>query len=305
MEAGALPTGKLLNSRLGQYYQSECLKCGSQEETTDHIFWTSLEAKIVWNQIAIWWAMDRNQKLKLGQNLKDTMLIFKGQYIALVWKTCVASVLWSLWLRRNNLVFNFQWESLRSTVDLIKFRCFKWLRAELNIPSDIYNIWLVNPQGAALLHKKSDLFQDLTWWNSEFIAYTDGSWSVCNQVPKSGVGGCILEKEGNILFIFSGPSSANSPREAEREAILFVYNAFASQRIIQGRLQINTDCIFLVEEFLKQRAGNFKIAGSDSWIKIIQNPDIKLSYSPRYKILAAHDLAVQGANRGNMVHAWC
>ena len=107
------------------------------------------------------------------------------------------------------------------------------------------------------------------------------------------------------MFIFSGPSSANSPREAEKEAILFVSDAFASQRIIQGRLQINTDCLFLVEDFLNQRAGNLKIAGSDSWIKIIQNLDIKLSFSPRYKILAAHDLAVQGANRGNMLHAWC
>lgn len=49
------------------------------------------------------------------------------------------------------------------------------MRAELNFPVELYSIWQVNPKGAALLHMKSNLMQDMTWWNNEFIAFTDGS----------------------------------------------------------------------------------------------------------------------------------
>lgn len=97
--------------------------------------------------------------------------------------------------------------------------------------------------------------QDMVWWNAEFLALTDGAWKIHNNGCLAGIGGCIMDREGNLLYIFSGPSKAISPRESEQEAIIFAFKSFIRQNSIKGRLQIKTDCISLVEEVQKSRAG--------------------------------------------------
>ena len=146
----------------------------------------------------------------------------------------------------------------------------------------------------------------MTWWDSEFYAFIDGSQEFqANSSCLAGIGGCIRDKRNSLLFIFSGPISATSPREAKREAIVHVYKAFSTQRTIQGRLQINTDCISLVEEFQKQSAGLLKLEGSEYWLQMVQNMNIKLKYISREYLLGAHDLAKQGAKRVASLRAWC
>ena len=255
--------------------------------------------------IANWWSLNQFQRSKLGNNLRETMLIFKGKFLSAVWMTCVASVLWSLWLRRNNLVFNSHLELLKTTTDLIKFRSFKWLKSEFSFHSELFSIWQVNPAGAALLHRKNGVMQDMVWWNAEFLALTDGAWKTHNNICSAGIGGCIMDRGENLLYIFSGPSKAMSPRESEQEAIIFVFKAFTNQKSIQGRLQIKTDCISLVEDFQKRRAGVLLPKVSNDWAELIANPNIKLIYTSRDNLISAHDLAAQGMQRNTILHAWC
>ncbi|WOG81935.1 hypothetical protein DCAR_0101093 [Daucus carota subsp. sativus] len=177
--------------------------------------------------------------------------------------------------------------------------------SELNFPKDMFNIWQANPMGAALLQRKNRLIQDFAWWNHDFIGYTDGAWKFKNNSHTAGIGGCILDKEKNLIFVFSGPSSASSPRDSEKEAILFLFQIFHSQKAIQGRLQINTDCITIVEEFQRQRAGLGKIPESQEWATLINSPGFTLRYTPREHLVGAHELANSGAKRNNMLHAWC
>ena len=127
--------------------------------------------------------------------------------------------------------------------------------------------------------------------------YTNSTWSV-------GIGGYILDREGNLLFIFSGPSSAISPKESEREAILFVFKSFISHRSVQSRLQIKTDCLSLVEEFQSQRAGNTKKLDNRDRLNLVSNNFLKLVYA-RDNINSANELAVQGRQRTLILHAWC
>ncbi|KAL1808033.1 hypothetical protein ACET3Z_025023 [Daucus carota] len=147
--------------------------------------------------------------------------------------------------------------------------------------------------GATLLQRKNRLIQNFSWWNHDFISYTDGAWRIANNSQSVGIGGCILDKEENLLYIFSGPCSADSPRDAEREAILFLFKAFTSQNSIQGRLQINTDCMSLVDEFQKQRAGLSKTTTSEDWLTLLNTPGIYLNYTPREHLVGAHELAIQ------------
>lgn len=72
---------------------------------------------------------------------------------------------------------------------------------------------------------------------------------------------------------FSSPSKTYSSREAEREAILFIYNAFFSQIIIQGSLLINADCLILVDDFQRKRIGYIDEDCPQMWLDIVGNPN--------------------------------
>ncbi|XP_017233302.1 uncharacterized protein LOC108207364 [Daucus carota subsp. sativus] len=305
LEAGALPTNESINLRLGDEFSKECPRCRGVTESVNHIFWNSLEAKSIWCMVANWWSLNATQKSKVGNSLKETLSIFKGIMVSAAWKASVAAVLWSLWLRRNNLIFNHYWETINSSAAMIKYRSFKWLRAEMNFTEELYNLWQVNPMGATMLHNKNGTYQDLVWWNAEFKAFTDGSWKFNGSIHSAGIGGYIEDTNQSLIFIFSGPSKAASPKEAEREAIIFAYKSFISQRSIQGRLQIITDCLTLVDEFQKCRAGNSTIEDHADWIGLIKNPYIKIVYSPRENLTSAHELAAQGVNSEYSLHAWC
>ena len=167
-------------------------------------------------------------------------------------------------------------------------------------------LWNVNPIGALLLFRSKGLQEYLKWFNGDFLAFTDGTWSISdNGEVKARIGGCILTKESQILYIFSGPIKANSPREAELKAILFIYVAFSSQATVQGRLQINSDCLSLVHEFQKRRLGHLHEECMQRWQDMINNPNFTLKYCPREELVGAHGLAVDGISRTKLLHAWC
>ena len=159
--------------------------------------------------------------------------------------------------------------------------------------------------GAALLQRKNRLIQDFAWWKHDFIGYTDGAWKFKNNSYTAGIGGCVIDKDKNLILVFSGSSSASSPRDSEKEAILFLFKTFHSQKTVQGRLQINTDCISIVDEFQRQRGGLSKIPESQDWVTLINSPGYTLKYIPREHLVGAHDLASSGASRIAMLHAWC
>lgn len=115
LESHMLPTREILHNRISYDISPECPKCRGVIESSYHIFWGSIEARSIWNMVANWWSLNQSQRSKLGNNLRETLLLFKGKFLSTIWMTSVASVLWSLWLRRNNLVFNSHYELLRTT----------------------------------------------------------------------------------------------------------------------------------------------------------------------------------------------
>ena len=72
---------------------------------------------------------------------------------------------------------------------------------------------------------------------------------------RCGIGGCSTDLEGNLLFIFSGPSHAKSPLEAEREALIFLFLRIKENLALSGFYTLCTDSKILEEIFLKDRAG--------------------------------------------------
>lgn len=84
LESGSLPANELLSQRLDGNISQHCLRCRGVIESAYHIFWTSLEAKSIWNMMSNWWSLNHNQRNLIGNNLKSTFSIYKGQHVSMV-----------------------------------------------------------------------------------------------------------------------------------------------------------------------------------------------------------------------------
>lgn len=80
--------------------------------------------------------------------------IFAGAKLSQVWSLVMAAALWTLWLARNELVFEQKQTSLDSMIYLLKVRSFKWMQACGMMIKKLQCFWFVNPMGAFLVLNK-------------------------------------------------------------------------------------------------------------------------------------------------------
>lgn len=70
--------------------------------------------------------------------------------------------------------------------------------------------------------KKKDNLMMLMLAANDFITFVDGSWSIDSKgYISASMGGIIFNKSKQIVFIFSGPTSANNAFEAEKMLMFF------------------------------------------------------------------------------------
>ncbi|KAK1398519.1 hypothetical protein POM88_008382 [Heracleum sosnowskyi] len=101
--------------------------------------------------------------------------------------------MWTLWLNRNQIVFNNSKVSLEEVVKLVKVRSREWALARNIILEDAV-LWLEsNPTG--VVTRSRDL-------KVEKLFKCD-----CELIVKSGIGGIIKNTEGFTKLIFFGPSA--------------------------------------------------------------------------------------------------
>ncbi|KAK1391238.1 hypothetical protein POM88_010294 [Heracleum sosnowskyi] len=103
---------------------------------------------------------------------------------------------------------------------ITRLRAYKWCESSnLQVSSKLQRIWEVNPIGSILLHNKTakkDLVDDMR----VLFGFMDGSWRKNSEGKVvAGIGGHIQDSEGNLLFILSGPSSAESILLCETEGL--------------------------------------------------------------------------------------
>lgn len=129
VEHGILPTAAFLHNRLWNSIDPRCKICGICVENQQNLFWDCCLAKQVWDSMINWWSLDRRQANTLNTSFWQILNIFKGCKISAVWAQVICSVLWSLWLSRNNLIFNNKYYNSKEITDLLIFRTFKWCLA--------------------------------------------------------------------------------------------------------------------------------------------------------------------------------
>lgn len=295
-----LPTQCLLSSRIIRpNFTVTCKWCGLQDESFGHLFFQCELAKWSWELLSTWcdWpginASNHSLHYLFSNKPKDIC--------SKIWHVFIASVMWSIWLSRNELVFN---NTRIKQVDfnaLIKLRLFKWLEVLKEVNSNVATLWNVNPSGAlqlCLMENKSNFWSCL-YKKYKLIYASDGSRTrISPVVATAGIGGLIKDYKANTLYIFSGPVSEVDILKVEMQALEYLINLVSQIQLIDSPVCFCSDSTE-ANSCMKKK-----------WIfgdlKNLFPPSIKVDFLhiPRNFNLEADMLAKQGAKRSSLIGAW-
>lgn len=218
-----LPSKSFLNSRF-RIGNLVCSWCNQELEDQNHILWYCQGAKEVWENISAWWEVNL-VSISLQGNLEAMLGLVTESMCSQAWEISIAAVLWSLWLARNDRLFNDAVHKTSDIVFLVKKRSFEWCNLAKILPTHYANIWACYPKSVSIFvqQQRRENFLDLLFHKYDFIAFTDGA---CNrdivQRYDGGMGGLVYNKNREIVFIFYGPSDRFSIEDIELEAMCFV-----------------------------------------------------------------------------------
>ncbi|KAK1391547.1 hypothetical protein POM88_010603 [Heracleum sosnowskyi] len=135
-----LPTNSLIYNRLRKG-NGNCVWCNNAMEDHSHILWSCHYAKLFWKEVEVWWNISVDKVLPNHNMLFNLLNIISDHKCKSAWDISVASVLWSLWLARNEYVFRHRVVDFRSEIMLSKVRSYEWSIKSKVISHNSYRLW--------------------------------------------------------------------------------------------------------------------------------------------------------------------
>ncbi|GLT38130.1 hypothetical protein SLA2020_123960 [Shorea laevis] len=128
--------------------QGEDLMCGlckEEVEDVNHLFWTCMEAWLVWVQVFNWLGM----VVVLPETLREVAEIFlgiMGRVIGHEASACIFLVVsWYLWFWRNEKVFGSARDHREQILERIQAKSFFWIKHKVAGCAFSYSQWQLNP----------------------------------------------------------------------------------------------------------------------------------------------------------------
>lgn len=170
-------------------------------ESQDHIFWRCEPAIWVWDFIADWWSNKSLHSRVHSFSLVHVLKLYKQRHIVLVWKMVVAATLWTLWLARNEHVFNNRKLKAADLKQLLLIRVAKWGSATNILNVGFSPDWKLNPIGvlSAIHFRKSNLFWNFLKEAYDYICMVDGAWNKrFDGTVGGGIGGKLFTIQARL-----------------------------------------------------------------------------------------------------------
>ncbi|WOG89446.1 hypothetical protein DCAR_0208684 [Daucus carota subsp. sativus] len=251
----------------------------------------------------VWWDIPLSRFNSATFSLRNIFSIIDDSILNKAWKSVVAASLWYIWISRNNKVFNLSTIDKNSLINNVKMRVYSWLLSSGLIENDHWREWKHIPRSViqqSWLRKREKLWE-VCKKKYEIICLVDGAFL---QGPKAGKGGCIKDRDGNILFIFFGPSNALNSFEAEWDAAIFMIKSVLEHKQKWNKICLCTDSIKVIKKLKR-------IKRSQLWGEL-GLPDIlgvaldnfEFIHLGRELNLEADGLAKAGMQKAQMVKGW-
>ncbi|KAG5541489.1 hypothetical protein RHGRI_021344 [Rhododendron griersonianum] len=110
-----------------------CPFCNLEEETPSHILIMCDVARRKWNGVLVWWKL----VWVSPATVKNLFLFWNGfnfkNLEKACWQATFFATLWTLWLCRNDKVFNNKTWEVDDILDLVKTRVALWIKGSFNL----------------------------------------------------------------------------------------------------------------------------------------------------------------------------
>lgn len=154
-----------------------CLICPLTIEIQDHIFWDCIFARKVWIKVCNWWGFSSEFLRQTQMNIWKWLDWSNDQTVRVCWGITMAATLWSLWIRRNEALFQQRFQANEVTFSLVKFRTWHWCLANKLVSAFLKSLWEVNLIGAVLSNKKQGNLY-LLEQEVDGVGFSDGAFKM-------------------------------------------------------------------------------------------------------------------------------
>ncbi|GMI86725.1 hypothetical protein HRI_002341800 [Hibiscus trionum] len=275
-----------------------CPLCNSHVETINHLFFSCSFAWGLWMKFAGFWDInmvlpaDAEGVFFYWNHAKPTSANDK------LWKIISCSILWSLWLMRNDVVFKKLKPDPVNLLFVTKYRIALWflaLNPECSVSLDdiICNPAVVDRKVGASL---SGVVPEA--WSPPSLGFL--KLNIDGAMPKSGsmggIGGLIRDSSGVWVASFSEQCGFGPPIVAEIAALRRGLDLFMSIPLEKrSRLIIESDCKTLISWLVDPSScpGAFK-SGITVLAEVIKSNNCIVRHIPRAINFAADGLAKAG-----------
>lgn len=103
-----------------------CINYLNDKEDSSHIFFGCTLAKYIWRETLNWWYISHNGQVNNINSLWNSLAWFKDREVKETWKISIATVLWTMWLSRNEEVFRGTKRNAGRILSLMKIRTKEW-----------------------------------------------------------------------------------------------------------------------------------------------------------------------------------
>lgn len=300
----ALPTLDYLHIR-GIAAHNLCRWCNIEKEDMPHLLWHCSLAKSGWDSLLNWFNIKRPSPPFMS--LSSALIFFSSKINSGGGGTCLISMIWTIWLARNECIFNNTRMEKHVLENLVRIRAWEWSLSNKQITKDFKTQWEVSP---ILAYKKHDFWiihKLIDKWREDhdFICFVDGSWKNGKHGCKSGIGGFIMDKEKKVIYTFSGPVDKCVGWEVEFRAFHHVCIAIRDKVSPLASYCIATDSELLRDNFRKYRGNLLHLDINNQYLHDIDcMVNINIVLIKRIQNGVADKLAKEGADRSNILSGW-
>ncbi|GKV46217.1 hypothetical protein SLEP1_g53216 [Rubroshorea leprosula] len=130
---------------LGESKDGKCVFCKVEDEDSRHLFLKCKITRWVWQECAKWWGTE----VRLGRDCWNSFQMFgkwsKDPKLKEGWDCIWSNVIWTVWLARNQMIFQDKKTDPRKLLEIIQVRSFQWITANLDKYAFTLSDWLINP----------------------------------------------------------------------------------------------------------------------------------------------------------------
>ncbi|GLU02749.1 hypothetical protein SLE2022_199870 [Rubroshorea leprosula] len=125
--------------------ECKCGICGEKEEDTMHLFLRCSTVRWLWVACAKWWGIQVTLKEDCWNTFQNAESEQKERSIRDGWDCIWSSIVWTVWLARNQKIFQGKEINREKMLELIQLKSFQWITTKKERYAFSLTDWFLNP----------------------------------------------------------------------------------------------------------------------------------------------------------------